>query len=345
MSDHPIYQKLDLHCQVHSRSRLGGQRAKDLLDPGVQEVRQHPDGRRHHKQMASDRRDYGNHLIPLKTEEAEYRTSNGGGDGCDGYDPRPFVQFQDANRQPDGATCENEQRKSSRDSHSSDCHGDGLSRVSARHSHDGNEKESDRAQGQARRSKERQDRYDCHTRGAFHAFSLPQALRIAEEAEAHCSSRLRTSGVTIGTLGKRNTFLNHDLDGCGASSSNAADVCASVCRTRDNSRAVRSGSLGRRVLRGHPSCDNPCGLYRRLGAEHLLPAVLQQLRWCHLPQGQRSRTAKRCNRVRGAYRVVLQIATPGFRILKSRWPAVCAWRRREDVLYRTLAKKTADLPA
>jgi hypothetical protein len=152
--------------------------------------------------MASDRRDSRNHLIPPKTEEAEYRTSNGGGNGCDGYDPRPFVQFQYADRQTGSATGENEQRKSSRDSHSSDCHGDRVSRVSPRHSQNGNEKESDRAQGQSRRSKERQNRYDCHTCGAFHALTLPQALRIAQEAESHRTSGLQASGVTIGSLAR-----------------------------------------------------------------------------------------------------------------------------------------------
>jgi hypothetical protein len=40
--------------------------------------------------------------------------------------------------------------------------------------------------------------------------------------------------------------------------------------------------------------------------------------------------------------VVLQIAIPGFRILKSRWSAICAYRRGKYALYCTVPKKRSN---
>jgi len=130
----PTCPGLDCCCQVHSVSGCGGQSAKGLPDARMLELRQHPDGRRHHQQMAKDRRDIRNHQIPSKSEEAENRTSNARDNGCDGYEPRPSAQFQYANCQADANTCENQQRKSARNSHSGDCHGDRLCLISAGHS-------------------------------------------------------------------------------------------------------------------------------------------------------------------------------------------------------------------
>src|SRR6202041_2106231 len=44
--------------RADSRSRLRRQRTESFLDARQQEVRQHPDSRRHHKQMAKDRWDH-----------------------------------------------------------------------------------------------------------------------------------------------------------------------------------------------------------------------------------------------------------------------------------------------
>src|SRR6202041_2829904 len=166
-----------------------------------------------------------------------------------------------------------------------------------------NEKESNRTQSQNRRCEEVQDRDDRHTDGAFHTLTFPPALRIAQEAVSHHSYRFRASGVTIGSLVQRDSFLNRDLDGCGASSSNSLVVSCSVYRRYDNSRAAHSPSLGRRGLRGHPNCGSHGDSSRRLGPERRLPAVLQQTRRIRLPQGQRSEIARLYIDVDDAYSV------------------------------------------
>jgi hypothetical protein len=110
--------------------------------------------------------------------------------------------------------------------------------------------------------------------------------------------------------------LNRDLDGRGASSNNPFGVCGSVCRIRDNFRDVRSGNRGRRDLRGHPSCGSHGGLNRRPGLER--PGVWQPKLCTRLPPGQPSEIVRLRVDIEGAYRLVLQTATPEFRSLKLR---------------------------
>lgn len=112
-------------------------------------------------------------------------------------------------------------------------------------------------------------------------FLSPRTLCIAQK-QAHAALRYSESGATVGPDVQRNVFLALTPDGCGASSSNWPVLCGSVCRTRDNPGVFLPGILGRRGLRGRPSCGSRDGASRKLGRK--LPAVLQRLQQIRLPQ-------------------------------------------------------------
>src|SRR5580704_1432270 len=57
------------------------------------------------------------------------------------------------------------------------------------------------------------------------------------------------------------------LDGHGANSSIATAPCYSPSRIREASYGFPSATAPRLCFPCHPSCDNPCGLYRRLGSD------------------------------------------------------------------------------
>src|SRR5580692_2202555 len=147
--------------------------------------------------MENDHGDNRNQSVTPKSENAENRAPNARGNACHRYDPCPFPQLQHTNRQTGGNASENQKRKSSRDSHSVDGSGYRLSSIFTCRAHHRDEKETERAQSQNRRSAERQNRDDCHTRGAFHAHTSPQTLRIADEAGSRSSSRLQANDVTF----------------------------------------------------------------------------------------------------------------------------------------------------
>ena len=71
-----------------------------------------------------------------------------------------------------------------------ECNGDPFSRISAPHCHNRNEKESERAKSENRCSEEGQNTDRRYTNGAFHVFTFPQALWIAN-APADTRFKLR----------------------------------------------------------------------------------------------------------------------------------------------------------
>jgi hypothetical protein len=101
------------------------------------------------------------------------------------------------------------------------------------------------------------------------------------------------------SLVRQNTLLSRDPDGRAASSSNSFDVCGSVCRIRDKTRAVPLSSRGRRDLRDHPSCGSHGGLNRRPGLER--PGAWQPPRCVRFRPGQPSEIVRLHIDIEGAY--------------------------------------------
>jgi len=92
---------------------------------------------------------------------------------------------------------------------------------------------------------------------AFHAVYLPSvSLENIEMSESGISSY---------------------LDAHGANSSIATAPSCSPLRIRKASGGVPFGIAPRRDFRSDSSCDNPCGLYRRLGPERWPPEERGQL--------------------------------------------------------------------
>ena len=101
-------------------------------------------------------------------------------------------------------------------------------------------------------------------------------------------------------LSFQNVFVNRDLDGYGASSSNSAALCGATCCTRDIPRVVLLGSVGRRGLRVRPNCGSRGDASRRLAPERSL-AVLLRPRLIHWPQAPPLGIARLRNDLQGAY--------------------------------------------
>src|SRR5580700_7096209 len=146
--------------------------------------------------MANERRNKRNQHVSSENGNAENRTSHADGSGYDRYDPRPSAQFQHAHGQTDGDSRKNQQRETSGDSHSGDRHRDRFFRIRARHAHYGNDKESNRADGQNRRRTERKNCDDGHTRGAFHDRTSVCKVRVTQEARSHHFSGCPENSVT-----------------------------------------------------------------------------------------------------------------------------------------------------
>ena len=125
--------------------------------------------------MKNNGRKWWQHAISLDREEAEYRACNSHGHGCDRRDPGPFAQLQHAYRQTHGNTAENQQGKSSRQSHSGYGRGRRLSRITARHTHHADKEESEGSGRQDCRAEKRQNCNDGHTAGAFQVLTSSRA--------------------------------------------------------------------------------------------------------------------------------------------------------------------------
>ena len=96
-------------------------------------------------------------------------------------------------------------------------------------------------------------------------------------------------------------FVNRDLYGDGANSSNSAALCGATCCTRDTPGVVLRGNFGRRGLRVHPNCDSRGDANRRLAPERSL-AVLPRPRLIHWSQALPLGTARPRNDLQGTYR-------------------------------------------
>jgi|SRR5580700_523453 hypothetical protein len=68
-------------------------------------------------------------------------------------------------------------------------------------------------------------------------------------------------------LQSHSSTINRDLDEHGANSSIATAPYCSPWRIREASCDFPSATVPRLCLPCYPSCDNPCGLYRRLGSD------------------------------------------------------------------------------
>ena len=112
-------------------------------------------------------------------------------------------------------------------------------------------------------------------------------------------------------------MVNRDLDDCGASSSNCADIYVPDARRQDKPRDVGSGRPGMRGPRARPSCDNRGATSRRRGPARGHRWALQRRPWSCLPQTMPSKKVLLRIALLGAY-IVLQTAIPGISILKSR---------------------------
>jgi hypothetical protein len=92
----------------------------------------------------------------------------------------------------------------------------------------------------------------------------------------HCAVRsatCRTGRTSRGPAFSCLTLASSHLDGCGANSSIAIVPSCLPSRIRETSCVFALGILPRRDFRCHPSCDNRCGLCRRLGPERWLLEV------------------------------------------------------------------------
>jgi hypothetical protein len=123
-------------------------------------------------------------------------------------------------------------------------------------------------------------------------------LDSRRDAENHLAAANRAA---------RNSLVNRDLGGCGASSSNGVDNYVSAARTTDKSRGVRAGRPGRPGPRGHSSRGNHGAMSRRHGPGHGHRLALPRRRWSRLPQRLPLSKALLRIDVLGAY-IVLQTA-------------------------------------
>jgi hypothetical protein len=122
------------------------------------------------------------------------------------------------------------------------------------------------------------------------------------------------------------------LDERGANSSSVSALSCSPSRIRENSCGFPSGTGPRHDFLYHPSCDNPCGLYHRLGPEHL-PLEPRARREVTLAlQSQRSGLAKRWYNVHGSRCNPPNRNCP---LLESRQRQLCAYPRSMNVSYST----------
>ena len=132
-------------------------------------------------------------------------------------------------------------------------------------------------------------------------------LDSRRDAENHLAAANRAA---------RNSLVNRDLGGCGASSSNGVDNYVSAARTRHKFRGVRAGMTGRPGPHGHSSRGNHGAMSRRHGPGHGRRLALQRRRWNRLPQRPPSGKVLLRIDVLGAY-IVLQTAILEFHFLKS----------------------------